>query len=171
MDFTQLCNERYSVRDFSSQRIEEEKIQKIIELTRLSPTARNNQPYEIFIAKTQEALEKVKRGRENLFGAPLVFVVCSDENKNWNHPFNEKNSTLQDIGIVCTTLMYACTEVGLGSLYVCAFNPDELKVALGLSDNLTPETLILVGYPSNDCKPSERHFDRREISQFVHDIK
>lgn len=171
MDFEKICKERYSVRSFSDKQVEEDKINKILELTRLSPTARNNQPYEIFVAKTESALEKVKKSRDNLFGARLVFVVCSDENKNWLHPFNDKNSTLQDIGIVSTTLMYACTQVEIGSLYVCAFDPETLKKELGLSDNLTPETLILAGYEKDGCQPSPMHYSRRELSEFVHEIK
>ena len=168
MDFERICKERYSVRSFSSKKVEDEKIAKILELTRLAPTARNNQPYEIYVAKTDDALEKVKKGKDNLLGAPLVFVVCSDEEKNWLHPHNDKNSTLQDIGIVCTTLMYACSEVGLGSLYVCAFDPEQTKKAIGIKDNLTPETLILVGYPSADCTTSRNKGVRRPIEEFTH---
>ena len=171
MDFEKICRERFSVRKFSNREVEKEKLDRVLQMIRLAPTARNNQPYEIFIANTQDTLNKIKESRDTLFGAPVVLVVCSDEEKNWNHPHNEKNSTLQDIGIVCATAVYACYEVGLGSLYVCAFDPNAVKKSLGLKENLIPETLIFIGYPSEDCSPNPRHFERRELSEFVHELK
>ena len=62
MDFEKICKERYSVRSYKSTPVEDEKIAKILEMVRLAPTAINNQPYEIFYAKTPSGLEKLKAG-------------------------------------------------------------------------------------------------------------
>ncbi|MBQ7372960.1 MAG: nitroreductase family protein [Clostridia bacterium] len=170
MDFEKICKERYSVRSFSSKPVEDEKIAKILEMVRLSPTARNNQPYEILYAKTPEAIEKLKVARDGFFGAPLVFLICSIDEKRWHNRQSGREFTLQDIGIVATTLMYACTEVGLGSVYVCAFDPIKAKEGLNL-DGITPECMMVVGYPSDDAKPSQMHLDRRNIEEFAKEIK
>lgn len=37
-----------------------------------------------------------------------------------------------------------------------------------MAENLTPECIIAVGYKTDDCVPSERHFERRELNEFVH---
>ncbi len=171
MDFEKICNERYSVRSYQSRPVEDEKIAKILEMVRLAPTARNNQPYEIYYAKTPSGLEKFKAGRDGFFGAPLVFCICSIDDKNWKNGYSGKDFTLQDIGIIATTLMYAATEVGLGSLYVCAFDPIKTKEGLNLPDGVTPECLMFVGYPSDDATPSPMHVNRREVKDFVHEIK
>lgn len=44
MEFDQLLKERYSVRKFSNQKVEKEKIDKILEAARIAPTAVNYQP-------------------------------------------------------------------------------------------------------------------------------
>ena len=170
MEFEKICKERYSVRSFLSTSVEDEKITKILEMVRLAPTARNNQPYEIFYAKTPDAIEKLKPCRDNFFNAPLVFVICSIDDKRWHNRQTGREFTLHDIGIVATTMMYACTEVGLGSVYVCAFDTIKAKEALNL-EGLTPECMMLVGYPSNEAKPSQMHGERREISEFAKEIK
>ena len=167
MDFERICKERYSVRSFSSEKVEEEKANKILNLARLAPTAKNNQPYEIFVYEG-EALSQLERASAQVYGAPLVFAVCADENKAWQNSFSGEFSTLQDVGIIATTLMYASTEYGLGSIYICRFNPKALKEATKMSENLEPKCLIAVGYPTDDCEPSPRHFERRELSEFVH---
>ncbi len=38
MEFDQLLEERYSVRKFSNQKVEKEKIDKILEVARIAPT-------------------------------------------------------------------------------------------------------------------------------------
>ena len=170
MDFQKICDQRFSVRSFASTPVEDEKIQKILEMVRKAPTARNNQPYEIFYAKTPQAIQKLAPGREDFFGAPLVFVICSVDEKRWFNRVTGREFTSQDIGIIATTTMYAASEVGLSSLYVCAFDPEKTRQALNLQ-GLTPECLMFVGYPSEDAKPSAMHANRRQIDEFAYEIK
>lgn len=169
MDFKQICDTRFSVRSFASTTVEDEKIAQILDMVKKAPTARNNQPYEIFYAKTPEGIAKLTPGRDNFFGAPLVFVICSIDEKRWHNHANGREFTSQDIGIIATTLMYASKEVGLGSLYVCAFDPVKTKEALNL-EGLTPECMMLVGYPSEQATPSQMHASRRSVEEFAHEI-
>lgn len=41
MDFLELAKNRYSVREFSSKKVEKEKILKILESAKIAPTAKN----------------------------------------------------------------------------------------------------------------------------------
>ncbi len=127
MDFEKICEERYSVRAFADKMPEEEKIEKLLAMARLAPTACNNQPYEIFVLRSEEAIAKIREITPCAFDAPLVFVVCADEEKSWRNSFSGEPSVLQDIGIVTTTLMYGATELGLASTYVCHFDPERVK--------------------------------------------
>ena len=170
MDFKEICNQRYSVRSFSSKPVEDEKIAQILDMVKKAPTARNNQPYEILYAKTPEGIAKLTPGRDSFFGAPLVFVICSIDEKRWHNRQSGREFTLQDIGIIATTIMYGASEVGLGSVYVCAFDPIKTKEALKL-DGITPECMMVVGYPEKDAQPAQMHFERRNVEDFAHEIK
>ena len=49
MDFEKLAAERYSLRKFSDQPVEEETLARILEAGRNAPTAHNNQPQRILV--------------------------------------------------------------------------------------------------------------------------
>lgn len=49
MDFLELAKERYSCRSFCTKEVEKEKIEKILEVAKLAPTARNLQPQRDFV--------------------------------------------------------------------------------------------------------------------------
>lgn len=60
MEFDQLLKERYSVRKFSNQKVEKEKIDKILEAARIAPTAVNYQPQRILVVEDPDNLAKHK---------------------------------------------------------------------------------------------------------------
>ena len=169
MDFKKLCETRYSVRSFSSSPVEEEKKAALVEMVRLAPTAKNAQPYELY-AFSGAGLEKVKQAAPTVFNAPLVFAVCKDENKKWNNFYSGEEFTLQDIGIIATTLVYGAFELGLGSIYICRFDPDKLAEVCAMPESVKPKCLVAVGYAADDAKPSDKHYERRVAGEFFHEI-
>ena len=59
MEFNDLIDERFSVRNFKKDAIEQEKLDKILDAGRIAPTARNFQPQRFYVLKTEEAFEKL----------------------------------------------------------------------------------------------------------------
>ena len=58
-------------------------------------------------------------------------------------------------------------ELGLGTCWVCAFNPDDSREALGLPGNIEPIALLPIGYPA-ESKSADRHAeDRKPIDEIV----
>ena len=57
--FFELASERYSVRAYSSQPIEPEKLALILEAGRIAPTACNNQPQRIKVITAGEELARI----------------------------------------------------------------------------------------------------------------
>ena len=57
-DFMDIAAERYSVRHFSSQAVEQEKIDLILEAGKLAPTAVNSQPQMIYVLRSEDAVAK-----------------------------------------------------------------------------------------------------------------
>ena len=168
MDFEKICKQRFSVRRFSDRKPDEITVEKLCELARLAPTAKNNQPYELYVVTGEKSLKKLEKAKAGVYGAPVVIIVCSDKEKAWRNRYSGCDSSLQDIGIVATTILYGAEEYGMNGIYICNFDPEAAKKEFNMPDNLTPECLIAVGYKSDDCEPSERHFLRRELKEFVH---
>ena len=61
MNFFELMNKRESVRGYLDKPVEREKIEKIIECARLSPSACNAQPWKFVVVDNKEIVEKILR--------------------------------------------------------------------------------------------------------------
>lgn len=79
MDFMELASQRYSVRSYSDRPVEQEKIDLILKAAQLAPTAVNYQPQMIYVLRSEAAMEKNSRLCRCIYGAPMVFLICSDE--------------------------------------------------------------------------------------------
>ena len=166
--FLQLAKDRFSVRYYSKKPVEQEKIDAILEAARVAPTAKNIQPFHIYVLKSAEAIAKINQLSRCAYGAPVVFVVCYDKSKAWVSPFDANdNSGVMDASIVGTHMMLEATELGLGSCWVKLFDPKELAAAFGIPENLTPSFLLDVGYPQKGAAPNKMHFEKREVKDFT----
>ena len=53
MNFTELAKQRFSVRSFKPDALDEKQLDEILEAGRLAPTAKNFQPYHIYVSKAR----------------------------------------------------------------------------------------------------------------------
>ena len=86
MDFLNIAKQRFSVRSYTDQAVEKEKLDKILEAAHVAPTAANLQPVHLIVVQSKEGLEKIGQGA-NLYGAPLAIIVCADHEKACVRPF------------------------------------------------------------------------------------
>jgi nitroreductase len=165
MEFIDLVTKRFSARKYTAKKVEPEKLQKILEAGRLAPTACNNQPIKLIIVESDKGLEKLKKGSKT-FDAPLAIIVCSNRDECWKRPLDCKSSGDIDASIVTDHLMLQATELGLGSVWVCSFDPDILRQEFNIPDNFEPVNLLIIGYPADEA-PNPRHFIRKNINDII----
>ena len=166
MEFEKVITTRFSARDYSSKKVEQEKIDKILKAGLLAPTAKNTQCQKIYVIKSDEALKKLNEINFT-FNAPLVFLVCGDKNRECPRAYREGSLMETDLAIVQTHMMLEATNLGLGSCWVCYFNEEKVAKAFNVPDNEIPYNLLLVGYPTDTCVPSVRHSQSRTIEDTV----
>lgn len=145
MDFLTLAKKRYSVRAYTKQKVEKEKLDAILEAAHVAPTGGNCQPQHLIVVQSDEGLRKIGKAT-NIYGAPLAIIVCSDTNKVWTRPFDGKKLTDIDASIITDHMMMEATYLGLGSVWVCYFKPDILKAEFKIPDNLEPVNILVLGY-------------------------
>jgi nitroreductase len=167
MTFSELAEKRYSVRKFSSQPVEEDKLASVLAAGQAAPTAKNLQPQYIYVVKSPEALEKLNKCSPCIYGAPSALVVCYDKNIGWVRTRDDKNHAEIDVTIVATHMMLQAAELGLGTVWVGVFDPDELRRAFDLPKNLIPSAVLPLGYPATDALPSPMHVQRKPLSETV----
>ena len=130
MSYLDLARSRYSCREFENRSVEQTVVDAIVEAGRIAPSACNNHPSRVMVLDTPELLEKAaacqpRFARDgSIFGAPLVFLICSVTDDAWVRPYDQMNSSEIDTSIVCDQMMMEATEQGLGTCWVCHFKPE-----------------------------------------------
>lgn len=73
MEFSDLIQKRYSVRNYQSKAVEENKLNEVLDAARQAPTAHNYQPFKLIVVKTSGNEENLKRIYDKKFfvEAPL----------------------------------------------------------------------------------------------------
>jgi len=161
MDFFEAIEKRRSIRAFKKKKIEEEKIQKLLEVASSAPTAGNLQAYQIFLVKDQDKKQKLVRvscDQEFIFQAPVVLIFCADPLRS-GQTYGKRGETLysiQDATISCAYVHLACFAMGLGSVFVGAFDEEEVKRIIGIPPNLRPIIILPVGYPDESPEKTPR---------------
>jgi len=168
MNFLDIAKARYSVRDYMSKKVEQEKLEKILLAAHVAPTAANLQPVRLIVVQEDEGLSKIGKSA-NIYGAPLAIIVCSDHSKAWTRPFDKKQTVDIDSSILTDHMMMEATELGLGSVWICYFKPDVIKKEFQLPDTLEPINILAIGYSNESPADPERHAAQRiPLDKLIH---
>jgi len=157
MDFSNLSRQRYSVRAYKSDPVDENKLQQVLEAARLAPTAANRQPFQLIVIHTAGRQDELKRlyHREWFSQAPIVIGICALPGPAWVRR-DGKNYADVDATIAMDHLILAATDLGLGTCWVAAFDPAAAREILRLPHDVEPVAFTPLGYPSDQPKPKQR---------------
>jgi nitroreductase len=160
-DFLSLIQSRRSIRVFQSRPVEDDKLQQILEAARLAPSAGNLQAYAIRVVRdhaTKAKLVRAALGQPFLADAPLVIGFLADPERS-AVKYRQRGAdlySLQDSTIACAYAQLAATSLGLGSVWVGAFDDAAVVTALGSRSGLRPVALLPIGYPAEAPGPTPR---------------
>lgn len=167
MNFLELAQSRYSCRKLTEKEVEQEKLDKIIEAARLAPTALNKQPFKLFVFKSEEARENIKKVTPFTYGASTFIVVGSKRDAAWTREFDSLNYADVDATIVTTHMLLQVEELGLGTTWVGYFDEGALKELYPQLKDFNLIALLPIGYKAEDAEPSSKHFRRRDAEILV----
>lgn len=173
MDFAALSQQRYSVRKYQDQPVENEKLQKVLEAGRIAPTAANKQPQKIYVLKSPAAMEKARNFTRMMYNAPLALLVCYDDTLSWKADcFGETgyDGGEVDAAIVTSAMMMEATELGLGTLWVRGFSAPEAAKVFELPVNIHPVCFLLLGYAADRMEDSKAHASRKKLEETVTEL-
>lgn len=159
--FTELAKKRRSIKKFTSQQVEQEKVDSIIEAALRAPSGRGARAWELVVVKDKGLLEKLSvakpGGAAFVKDAPLGIVVSGDPSKS--------DLWLEDCAIAAVSMQYAAHSMGLGSRWTHMrgneykdgkTTRDYVAELLDLPDNLEVECIIAIGYPGEEMVPYKK---------------
>lgn len=172
MKLKELIESRYSVRAYLSRPVEKEKVEYILDCARLSPSACNFQPWKFYIVTSRGKMAEIHQAydREWFKTAPMHIIVCKDSSVSWKRT----NTDGKDFGDVDATIAaehicLAATEIGLGTCWICNFNPDILTDALRLPDGIEPIAIFPLGYIDEDKSkaPEKKRKPLSDVAEWI----
>jgi len=162
-----LAKARYSLRKFSPQAIEKDKLDKILEAGRISPTAVNFQPQRILVLDGEKVREKIEKSTKYAFNAPMYIIVCYDKETSWKRGYDGYDAGAIDASIVTTHMILQAAELGLGTCWVGSFDPAILSDELEIPESYEPVAILPIGYPAEEAHPAHLHEKRLDITETV----
>jgi nitroreductase len=158
MDFRELIEKRYSVRAYRPDPVPEETLERVLNAARLAPTAVNRQPFRIIVVETADAKQALARvyHRSWFVQAPLVLAVVGVASEAWTRGFDGVRYHIVDATIAMDHLVLAAANEGLGTCWVCNFNPAEAREMLSLPPDVEPVAFTPLGYPADTPQPKLR---------------
>lgn len=167
MDFSELCKARYSLRKFSSQPVEKEKLDLILEAAHNAPTAANYQPQHIFVMESLEARAKLESCVGPYFHPPVALVVTYDPKVAWVRQSDGKNHGEIDASLVAGQIMLQAADLGLGTTFMGKFDYEKIWEAFPEMQGFIPIAVIPLGYPAEGAHPARLHTDKKPIEEMV----
>ena len=168
MEFQELIEQRYSVRAYKPDDLPSNIIDKVLEAARLAPTAANRQSFRLFVIKTAAFKDELKKiyPQEWFVHAPYVIGICGIPEGNWVRR-DGRNYADVDSAIVMDHVILSATDLGLGTCWIGAFDPDAARKFLDLRQDMEPIAFTPIGYPADN--PGTKR--RKPIDELVRYIR
>lgn len=157
MDVAVALKERRSIRSYEDKPVEEEKLTKVLEAARLSPSATNRQQWKFIVVRHPEKrrqLAEAACGQSFVGQAPVVIVACATEVQAIM-PCGQPAYTV-DVSIAFAYLILQACELGLGTCWIGAFMEDAVKEILGIPEPVRVVAMSPLGYPAYPIPPRPR---------------
>ena len=167
MEFQELIRDRYSVRKFKAEQLSKEDVDKILAAGHLAPTGCNYQPQRILVINNETAMEKLRKCTKCHFGAPSAMLVCHNHDESWKRKYDGALASPIDASIVATHMMLCAHDIGIGCCWVMHFDPAAMRKEFNVPENVEPIALLVMGYPAEDAKPIDMHYQYRPMNEVV----
>jgi len=149
MEFRKLAAARRSGRAYADRPVEPEKIERMIEAARWSPSCANRQPWRYVIvekgAPSRSPLEAaLDPGNSWAKRAPVLVVAAA--RKADGSVVESREYYLHDTGLATMSLLYRGVDMGLLVHPMAGWKEGAVRVALGMPDDAVPIAVVAVGY-------------------------
>lgn len=115
----------------------------------------------------------VQTSVDRFSSAPILVLVCLTMEPMDSYPDEKRKQTelmmgVQSVAAAIQTILLAAHVEGLGGCWFCAplFCPDAVRQALGLSEELKPQALLMLGEADETPDPPIRH-SFKEVVTFI----
>jgi nitroreductase len=158
---------RQSDRRYSDKPVEKEKLGRVLEAGRMSPSACNAQPWKFIVVTDPGLLKNVAQAASakllnmNRFvdQAPVILVIVREKPNvvsKVGGTIKNKDYSLIDIGIASENICLQAKAEGLGSCMIGWFDENGVRKILGIPRAKRVELIITLGYSLSEYRTKNR---------------
>lgn len=150
MSVFDTIKDRRSIRTYKDERIPKDKLEKLLEVARLAPSAANRQNWKFIVVENEEVKKQLVTACNNqpfVGTASNVIAGIGDPAQKWHQV---------DLAIALEHIVLEAVELGLGTCWIGAFNEDEVKKLLKIPQNKKVVALLTVGIPAESPAARQR---------------
>lgn len=160
--------ERRSIRKYKDKKISDDIVEELLKAAMAAPSAANEQTWQFVVLRDKETMKKITKVHDYskmLLEADVAIVVCGDKSKEL-----VKDFWVQDCSAATENILIEAQDKGLGAVWLGVYpmkeRVDGIKEILKLPEEIIPLSVISIGYPNENKKPSDRfnkeriHYDR-----------
>ena len=154
---------RTSIRKYQNKPIDDEKIEKMLRAAMAAPSAGNQQPWEFYVVKDKNLLEKLSKTSPYAVctaSAPLAFVACYRVNcKMPEYAQIDMSASVENLLLEADSLGLGAVWLGIAPLKE---RMEAVRAVLNIPENLEAFAIIPCGYPVS-VNPQQNRFDKQRI--------
>ena len=152
---------RTSVRAYTDQKVEKDKIEKLLRAAMAAPTAVNKQPWHFVVIEDKHVLEQIAEEiptAKMAARAPLAITICGDMEKALDG--EGRDFWVQDASAATENLLLAAHAMGLGAVWTSVYpikdKVEATRALLKLPETIVPLGTIVIGYPKEKPLPKDK---------------
>ncbi|MBS3168625.1 nitroreductase family protein [Candidatus Woesearchaeota archaeon] len=161
MELDQVLKEVRSVRKFKKLDVPWYLVSECLDAATYAPNAGNTQNWRFIVVRDlskREAIVKACEDQKWLLNAPVLIVVCSDVDKI-SKMFGVRGEALyavQNCAAAIQNMLLKAYELGLGSVWIGAFDEIIIKQILEIKPEVRPQAIIALGFSDDHEKKPKR---------------
>jgi len=188
LELFEAINSRRSIRKYTSDPVDDKKVETILEAGRWAPSWANTQCWRFIVVRdpevkagVAETLSKIKLpdkvldnpGANAVKTVPVLIVVCAEIGKSGSKPgpgggggeyVTDKGDWFMfDTALAVQNMVLAAHALGLGTVIIGAFDAVQAEKVLGVPEGYRVVTLFPVGVPAQEGKAPPR----KELSEIT----
>ena len=187
MSLYDLIISRRSVRQFKSEPIPREDLERMINAARLAPSAANLQPLEFVAVEDKKICERIfpclkwaayiaPEGDPKIGQEPTAYIIVLVNSEVRDKGFE------WDSGAGVENILLTAWEKGIGSCWLISVDKKRLREILNIPEHLKIDSVIALGYPAEKPvveeyvdsvkylkeKSSQFHVPKRKLQDMLH---
>ncbi len=168
MHFKELIKSRYSVREYHENKVDHTLLKEVVNAGRLAPSAANRQPWRFVVIDDDELLQQIRPAypREWFNKAPDLIIIYGNHTESWKRSFDNKDHCDIDAAIAIDHMTLMATELGLGTCWVCHFDPEVINKRIKKDDGWEPIAILTIGYPIQIAAPQKKRKELDDVIRF-----